>query len=438
MDISFAERFLSGTVPQVVFNFLTGVTIFIILMVKCDKFLTLLGLAAAIASSLLVVWLNRILAGYAEAQRRSYSDINRIFDETVQGIDTLKIFSGEERQTQKFEQENDRFRKLSVSAGRIAAIFSPVIGAITQYGNLLILMLIYNMLTKGSLSRDSFLLFFFYLTMFQSSFNNIISQLSNIQPTLVSLGRLNELFMERSEPGSQSILSSPDDSLQISPPSPGGASLILENLTFGYAPGRNVFQNASLQIEPNQSVLISGRSGSGKTTLINLLMRFYEPNGGRILINSLDIGGMPVSAVRNMISVVTQDYFIFEDTLRENIKMANPQASDSDIMEALEKANLTRWFQNLPDGLDTIPGSRGRTLSGGERQRICIARAFLKKAPLTILDEPFANIDREAQLEIARAIGNLKKESTILIISHQPMSDEVINRVLFLNNGGIG
>jgi ABC-type multidrug transport system fused ATPase/permease subunit len=167
-------------------------------------------------------------------------------------------------------------------------------------------------------------------------------------------------------------------------------------------------------------------------------MRFYEPNGGRILINSLDIGGMPVSAVRNMISVVTQDYFIFEDTLRENIKMANPQASDSDIMEALEKANLTRWFQNLPDGLDTIPGSRGRTLSGGERQRICIARAFLKKAPLTILDEPFANIDREAQLEIARAIGNLKKESTILIISHQPMSDEVINRVLFLNNGGIG
>lgn len=418
MDISFAERFLSQTIPQLIFNILVSIAIFIILLIKCNLLLTLSGLFVAVFSSLFIIWLNKILEKIADAQRNSYSDINRVFDETVQGIDTLKIFSGERAQADKFNHYNEMFQKLSIKSGKIASIFSPFINLSLKFGNLLILVLVYYMISGKNLDRDSFLLFFFYLILFQSTINNIISTFTNIQPTLISLKRLDSLFSEEEEDN----LSKEHTECKIQ-----NLSIKAENIAFSYPNGRTIFENADISVPDRTTILIIGPSGSGKTTFINLLMRFYLLKNGSILINDKDINEYPLNDLRSMISVVTQDYFIFEETVRENLILANPSATDTEIIDAINRVNLQNWYSSLPDGLDTVLGTRGKSISGGERQRICIARALLKKSPLLILDEPFANVDKNTQNEIIKAIENLKNEKTLIIISHQPVETDIID-----------
>jgi ATP-binding cassette, subfamily B, multidrug efflux pump len=427
MDVSFAERFLSQSVPQLLFNLLVAFAILIILMVKCNRLLILLGLSVPLISSLLVIWLNSLMARYAEAQRESYADINRVFDETVQGIDAIKIFSGEDIQKERFGRHNELFRRLTIESGRIASLFSPFISLTMKGGNLIILILIYFMIMGKSLDRDGFLLFFFYLILFQSSINTILGICSSLQPTLTSLRRLDALFSENEE--DRRPADGPDEE------APAEVSLELRGLSFSYPGGRTIFRNASLLLEKRHSVLIMGPSGSGKTTLINLLLRFFEPQGGRILINGRDLSCHSLSFLRGAMSVVTQDHFIFEESLRENITLGSHGATDGDVMDALRGANLQEWCGTLPQGLDTILGSRGKSISGGERQRICIARALFKKPPLIILDEPFANVDHTTRDEIVKVLSSLKKEKTLLIISHQPIDGDIIDERYVINPG---
>ena len=426
MDIGLTERFMSSTIPQLFFNVLAGIAVLVILLVKSSVLLTLLSLIVSLLSSFFIIWLNKILSKLADEQRRSYSDINRVFDETIQGIDTIKIFSGEKQQSLKFNDFAEKFRALSVRSGKITSTFSPLISFALKFGNLLILVLIYFMISHKDLNRDTFLIFFFYLVFFQTTINNIINIFTNIQPTLISIKRLDSMFSEEEECHEQNDNSECDIN---------NLSLKIENLTFFYINGQTIFKNADLTISDRRTVLITGQSGRGKTTLINLLLRLYKPQSGKIIINGVDIEDYPLNKLRSMISVVTQDHFIFEETLKENLLLANHRASEKDMMNAISKANLDNWFKSLPYGLSTVLGTRGKNLSGGERQRICIARSLLKRSPLIILDEPFANVDKDSQIEILNAIKNIKEEKTIIIISHQPIEADIIDEHYILIPG---
>jgi ATP-binding cassette, subfamily B, bacterial len=218
---------------------------------------------------------------------------------------------------------------------------------------------------------------------------------------------------------------------------PLAAAVEFRGVAFAYPDGRQVFDKLDLSIESGQRVALIGRSGSGKSTLISLLQRFYDLQGGRILIDDQDIARVTQNSLRKVIAVVPQDIAVFQRTVRDNIRYGCPGASDTAIWEATAAARCDRFIQELPKGLDTILGSRGVNLSGGQRQRIAIARAFLKDAPLLVLDEATSALDVESEEEIKRALRVLMQGRTVIAVAHRLSTVRTFDRIVVIQSGRI-
>ncbi|RAI43640.1 ABC transporter ATP-binding protein [Rhodoplanes roseus] len=216
-----------------------------------------------------------------------------------------------------------------------------------------------------------------------------------------------------------------------------GASVTFEGVSFGYPGGRPVFDGLHLVIAPGQRVGLVGRSGSGKSTVFALLQRFYDVQGGRILIDGQDIARVTQESLRASIAVVPQDVSMFNRTIRENIRYGRPDATDEEVWQAAEAARCTEFIAELPAGLDTPVGDRGVKLSGGQRQRIAIARAFLKDAPILLLDEATSALDVESEEAIREALARLMTGRTVLAIAHRLSTVSNFDRILVFRDGEI-
>jgi ATP-binding cassette subfamily B protein len=215
-----------------------------------------------------------------------------------------------------------------------------------------------------------------------------------------------------------------------------GTRVVFENVSFGYPDGHHVFRNLSLTFEPGQRVGLVGRSGGGKSTLFSLLQRFYDLQGGRILIDGQDIARVTQESLRDAIAVVPQDISLFHRSVLENIRYSRPDATDEMVLEAATAARCD-FIDSLPNGIDTIVGDRGVKLSGGQRQRIAIARAFLKDAPLLLLDEATSSLDSESEEMIRQALHHLMRGRTVIAIAHRLSTVRNFDRVVMLHHGEI-
>lgn len=219
---------------------------------------------------------------------------------------------------------------------------------------------------------------------------------------------------------------------------PDGYTLSFEQVHFSYHPGEHeVISDINFTLRPGKRVAVVGTSGAGKSTLTRLALRFWDPTGGVIRLNGQDIRDIALRDLRELIGVVAQDTYIFNDTLRANLLLARPGASASELEIALEQAQLTEFVRQLPQGLKTWVGEQGLRLSGGERQRLAIARAFLKNAPILILDEATANLDPLTERDLLSALDELARERTILHITHRLLAMERADEILVLDRGGI-
>jgi ATP-binding cassette subfamily B protein len=225
------------------------------------------------------------------------------------------------------------------------------------------------------------------------------------------------------------------DHPDAAPLSVGGAHLALQNISFRYPGGAPIFENLSFEIPPGQRVGIVGESGAGKSTLAALLQRFYLPQGGRILIDGQDIARATDASLRAAIAVVPQDTSLFNRTLAENIRYGRPDATDEEVLEAASAAQCRSFLDALPEGLQTIVGDRGVKLSGGQRQRIAIARAFLRDAPLLILDEATSSLDGESEEAVRKALDRLIQGRTVIAIAHRLSTLRNFDRILVLDRG---
>ena len=280
------------------------------------------------------------------------------------------------------------------------SVFSPGIELLTQLGGLGLVALAYYLIARGKMGLEPFLLFFFYATLLQMSVTQLTRLLATVQTEFTGIRHLAGFLAEAPEAeDSHPTVTLPGQSVAIE----------LSGLTFGYPGGRRLYNRAHLLIPANSVTVIDGESGSGKSTLINLLLRLYAPEEGVISIGGIDIRRISRTELRRKIGVVTQNHFIFQETLRGNLLIAQPDASDRQILQSLERAQLKDFLARLPQGLDTIMDPRGVGASTGERQRICIARLLLRESPIMILDEPWSNLDDRARTTPGRGHQRLQK-----------------------------
>ncbi len=409
-DIGQAQRFFADFLPSVGRELITAMAVTAILFYFCPTALTLAALGIVGLTVLLVIVLNLIMDVFARAQRAAWSDIQRVFDETIQGIDTVKILAAEKQQATHFQRHTAGLKRLSVRAGAVLSVFSPGIELLTQLGGLGLLAMAYYLIASGQMRLEPFLLFFFYATLLQMSVSNLARLLATVQTEFTGMRHLAGFLAEAPEAeDSQPPVKLPSHSVAIE----------LSDLTFGYPGGRRLYNRAHLLIPANSVTIIHGPSGSGKSSLINLLLRLYAPEEGVISIGGIDIRRIPRTELRRKVGVVTQNHFIFQETLRANLLIAQPDASDRQIVWALERAQLKEFVARLPQGIETVMDPRGKGVSTGERQRICIARLLLRESPIMILDEPGSNLDYRARKLLAEIINTCKSMATILILTHE-------------------
>jgi ATP-binding cassette subfamily B protein len=409
-DIGQAQRFFADFLPGVGRELITAVAVTAILFYFCPTVLTLVALGIVGLTTILVAVLNRIMGVFARAQRAEWGEIQRVFDETIQGIDTVKVLAAEAQQAAHFHKHTAKLKQLAVRAGTVLSVFSPGTELLTQLGGLGVVALAYYLITSGELGLEPFLLFFFYATLLQMSVSSLTRMLATVQTELTGMRHLAGFLAEAPEAEDRHPLTTlPSYSVPIE----------LSNLTFAYPGGRRLYNRAHLLIPANSVTIIRGESGSGKSTLINLLLRLYAPEDGVISIGGIDIRRIPRTELRRKVGVVTQNHFIFQETLRANLLIAQPDASDQQILQAIERAQLREFVARLPQGLETVMDPRGKGVSTGERQRICIARLLLRESPIMILDEPWSNLDLRARKLLAEVINACKSTATILILTHE-------------------
>ena len=307
-----------------------------------------------------------------------------------------------------------------------SAWMSPLMYLIASVGIATVLGYGTYLINSGQMTAGSFASFVTSLLLLYKPVKTLGNTLTNIQNLFVAMGRVFELFDLE-----------PEIKDCARPKELNGlcCNIRFENVTFEYLPDTPVLKNLNLTVQKNETLAVVGNSGGGKSTLVNLIPRFYDIKSGSIRIDSTDIRDFSLKSLRRNISMVFQDNFLFSGTIRENIMMGNPEATERELTKAIQSAHLQDMLQELPDGLDTVIGEKGLTLSGGQRQRVAIARAMLRNAPIVILDEATSALDNESEAIVQKAMDNLMQDRTVFIIAHRLSTIKNADRIAVINEG---
>jgi ATP-binding cassette subfamily B protein/subfamily B ATP-binding cassette protein MsbA len=352
---------------------------------------------------------SRWVSPRSTAAREAASALNATLHDTLAGIRQIKSYTAENLKRDEFLTASNVLRKRQTHLMAAWAFYSPSMTFLGSLGLVILLMVgaswcIAGNLTTGGLMRFILLVGFLY---------EPIARLHGVNQTLMNgLSAAKRVFDILDQEGEEDLETGRD-------PNPVTGHLVFENLRFGYRPEVNVLNDVSFEVKPRQTVAFVGGTGSGKTTLFQLLTRFYDPQQGRITLDGTPITELAKGPLRDAIAYVTQDAFLFAGTIRSNLLLGQPSATEDELWTALRQACAETFVKAEPDGLDSQVGERGVLLSGGERQRITIARAFLKDAPILLLDEATSAVDNQSEHLIQQALKTLQKDRTSLVIAHR-------------------
>ena len=353
-------------------------------------------------------------------------NITTNINETYSGNKVMAAYELQDRQSKYFKQQTWDSFNVNMSLYKRAGWMSPIMYLIASFGIATVLGFGTYLINSGQMTAGSFASFVTSLLLLYKPVKTLGNTLTGIQTLFVAMGRVFELFDLESE-----IKDSPNARELTGL----NSSIKFENVNFEYIPGHPVLKNLNLAVSKNESLAIVGNSGGGKSTLVNLLPRFYDIKSGSIKIDDVDIREYTIHSLRHNISMVFQDNFLYSGTIRENIMMGNPDATEEELRQAITSAHLEEMIQELPEGLDTMLGERGLTLSGGQRQRVAIARAMLRNAPIVILDEATSALDNESEAIVQKAMDNLMVNRTVFIIAHRLSTIKNADRIAVINEG---
>ena len=347
-------------------------------------------------------------------------------NETYSGNKVMAAYALEDRQNNIYRTQILEGYNVGISLLKRTAWMSPLMYLIASFGIATVLGVGTYLINSGQMTAGAFASFVTSLLLLYKPVKTLGNTLTGIQNIFVAMGRVFELF---------DLTPAIHDCENPKTLTGLNKDIEFEDVCFEYVPNQPVLRNINLTIPKNETLAIVGNSGGGKSTLVNLIPRFYDIKSGSIKIDGVDIREFSLKSLRQNISMVFQDNFLYSGTIRENIMMGNPDATTEELMEAIKSAHLQDLISELPEGLETELGERGMTLSGGQRQRVAIARAMLRNAPIVILDEATSTLDNESEAIVQKAMDNLMQNRTVFIIAHRLSTIKNANRIAVINEG---
>ena len=427
-DTDLFEQLIAHAIPDVVVNVITLVGVTAVLLSLNWK-LTLFS----IVPIPLVVFSLRVYARYVRPafrnRQKELGDLNAMLNDNLAGIREIKAFTREPDEAVRISERIDSYRQSLLRALRLMATFQPFVDFTSSLGMLVVIYFGGRLALGGSLPVADLVAFFLYLEMFYAPVRNLSSAWEAVQGSLAGADRVADLLAEEPEP--QNV----PKAVNLSGRARG--EIDFRGVNFDYSPGTPVLEDINLRIPARSMLALVGPTGVGKSTLVSLIPRFYDLTSGQITLDGRDICEYTLESLRQQISIVLQDVFLFYGTVRENILFGRPDASETELISAAKIANAHEFIDQLPDGYDTLIGERGVKLSGGQKQRLSIARAVLKDAPILILDEATSSVDTETELLIQQALERLMHGRTTIVIAHRLSTVRDADKIVVLEDRSI-
>jgi ABC-type multidrug transport system fused ATPase/permease subunit len=429
-DIDNVQTSISMTISQLLSAILTVTTV-LVMMLTISLLLAMLTLVTVPLSLLVTRSITRRSQRLFIAQWASTGRLNAHIEETYSGFTLVKTFGHRDQARAQFRDLNDEVYRASFGAQFVSGLVSPATSFIGNLSYVAVAVVGGLQVATGQITVGSIQAFVQYVRQFNSPLGQLASMYNVLQSGVVSAERVFDLLDEPEE--------SPDRRSLVPTVNGQGPSGRVEfrHVNFAYHPGTPVIEDLSLVAEPGHTVAIVGPTGAGKTTLVNLLMRFYEVDSGQILIDGVDIASVSRPALRSRIGMVLQDAWLFDGTIAENIAYGRPGADEDEIVDAARAAHVDRFVHTLPDGYATRIADDGGNISAGEKQLITIARAFLARPALLILDEATSSVDTRTELLVQHAMRELRRGRTSFVIAHRLSTIRDADHILVMQAGRI-
>lgn len=426
-DTATFELLIAHAVPELFTNFLivTGVAVILFCKNVSLALLTLAPIPFLLYGSW--VFIKKVRPNFRIAQG-NLAELNATLQDNISGMKEIQIFNQQPREKIHVKKKAESYASAILHALKLSAVFHPTVEAISSAGTVIVVYFGSRLALGGSLSIPDIVGFLLYLNLFYQPVAALARVIEDLQQAIAGADRVFEVLDTEPDiadtPGAVDIVSSRGD-------------IVFEDVSFSYVDSVPVLRNISFHAAPGSMVALVGPTGVGKTTVISLIARFYDPVSGRILLDGRDLREITLASLRNQISIVLQDIFLFNGTVAENIAYGSKKASMEEIIQAAKTAGAHDFIVDMPKGYDTVIGERGIRLSGGQKQRLSIARAVLRNTPILILDEATASVDVETESRIQQAIHELAENRTIIVVAHRLSTIKRADTILVIHDGRI-
>ena len=426
-DVNVMEQFVVEGIRDMLVNVLKVVIIAGILFWKNPE-LALLTLVPTVP----LVWGTRAFSNNIRARyrtmRRRLADMNSILSDTISGIQVVQVFGQEDAEAQKFRSKSAEFQQAGLASQKLQAVFYPSVNLAFGIGQVIVWVVGGREVVAGHLSTGDLVMFSGLVAQFYAPVQ-ALSQASNLLASTAASGeRVYEILDMQPEIRTEE---------HAKPMPEVKGEVAFDHVSFGYDSSEPVLHDITFEVKPGETVGLVGPSGSGKSSLVQLISRFYDAKEGSVKVDGKDVREVDLKDLRNSVSVVPQEAYLFHGTIRENISYGRPEASFEDVVAAARGANAHDFIMKMPDAYDTHVGERGTKLSGGERQRISIARAILDDPKILILDEATSAVDTESEVQIQTALDNLMEGRTTLAIAHRLSTVKNADKLVVMEAGRI-
>jgi len=427
-DIDNISQTLQQTMSQMLNSLLTVLAV-LAMMFWISPVLATVALVSVPISMYVTGAVMKRSQGMFIQQWRRTGTLNAHIEETFSGHAIVKVFGRQAEAERVFAEQNEELYRASYGAQFVSGLIMPIMMFVGNLNYVVIAVLGGLRVASGTMSLGDVQAFIQYSRQFTQPLTQVGSMLNLLQSGVASAERVFELLDADEE--------SPDATGRTASAAEASGEVRFEDVSFSYAPERPLIEHLSLVAEPGHTVAIVGPTGAGKTTMVNLVMRFYDPQSGRILVDGVDIASIPRGVLRGRIGMVLQDTWLFAGSIRDNIAYGRPGATEEQILEAARATFVDRFVHSLPDGYDTVIDEDGSNLSAGERQLVTIARAFLSDPALLILDEATSSVDTRTELLLQHAMAALRSDRTSFVIAHRLSTIRDADLILVMEDGSI-